>query len=123
MKTFKVNVNDKSYVVEVEEVKYGYSFTAAVKPAQVTANIKKVGDSKKKAVGGSFIIKAPLPGLIVEVAVESGKAVKQGEKVLVLEAMKMENAILTPVSGIVDKINVRAGDSVNSNQEMIVITF
>ncbi len=123
MKVFKVKVNNTSYDVEVEEVKSGTSSVLAVgvKPAPVTANIKKVVSSKGKVAGGSFVIKAPLPGLIVEIAVETGKAIKQGEKVLVLEAMKMENTILSPVSGTVDKIIVKVGESVNSSQEMIVI--
>lgn len=123
MKVFKVKVNNKSYEVEVEEVKSGTLSVmgANAKPAPVTANIKKSGASKGKIAGGSFVIKAPLPGLIVEVTAEIGKAVKQGEKVLVLEAMKMENAILAPVAGTVDKICVKVGDSVNGNQEMIVV--
>ena len=122
MKIFKIKVNNKSYDVEVEEVKSGTPFALAsgAKPAPVTANIKKAGASKK-AASGSFVINAPLPGLIVEITAETGKAVKQGGKILVLEAMKMENAILAPVSGTVDKIAVKVGDSVNSNQEMIVI--
>ena len=123
MKVLKVKVNNKSYDVEVEEVKPGVQSAIAVapKPAPVTANIKKAGDSKGKVFGGPFVVKAPLPGLIVEVAVEIGKTVKQGEPILVLEAMKMENTILAPVNGTVDKISVKVGDSVNGHQEMVLI--
>jgi glutaconyl-CoA/methylmalonyl-CoA decarboxylase subunit gamma len=124
MKKFKVKVNNKSYDVEVEEVKSGASSDLAFgekKPAPVMASIKKAGTTKGKITAGSFTIKAPLPGLIVEIAVETGKVVKQGEKILILEAMKMENAILAPISGTIDKIDVKVGDSVNGNQKMIVI--
>lgn len=123
MKVFKVKVNNKSYNVEIEEVKSETPsvLTSGAKPAPVTANIKKITASKDKVAGGSYVMKAPLPGLIAEIATEIGKTVKQGDKVLVLEAMKMENAILAPVSGIVDKIAVKVGDSVNGNQELIVI--
>lgn len=122
MKVLKVKVNNKSYDVEVEEIKSGMQSAMAItpKPAPVTTNIKKTGTSPKTA-RGSFVVKAPLPGLIVEIAVEIGKTVKQGETILVLEAMKMENTILAPISGTVDKISVKVGDSVNSHQEMVLI--
>ena len=122
MKVFRVKVNNKSYDVEIEETKSGTPSIsrAGAKPAPITANIKKIGTSKK-AASGAYTMKAPLSGVIVEIALETGKAVKQGEKILVLEAMKMENAILSPVSGIVEKVAIKVGDSVNGNQEMLVI--
>ena len=64
-------------------------------------------------------ITAPMPGLIVGLAVETGQAIKQGDSVLTLEAMKMENVIKSPVNGTVSAVHVKSGDSVNKNQLLI----
>lgn len=66
------------------------------------------GTTKKKD------IKTSMPGRIVKVLVEEGEKVKEGQAVLVLEAMKMQNEIKSPQSGIITKLNPRAGDSVEA---------
>ncbi|MEI6054513.1 MAG: acetyl-CoA carboxylase biotin carboxyl carrier protein subunit [Lentisphaerota bacterium] len=117
-KNFNVKINNQSYIVEVEEVSVASSSIREL-PAQLSSKIGHIF-SKKEATGISSV-NAPLPGLIVEILVKEGQSVKSGDKLLVLEAMKMENTILAPVTGTIDKITVKVGDSVNGKQLMITI--
>lgn len=64
-------------------------------------------------------ITAPMPGLILEISVTSGQEVKEGDALLVLEAMKMENVILAPNDGIIKSVNVKKGDAVDKKQLLI----
>jgi biotin carboxyl carrier protein len=67
-------------------------------------------------------VRAPMPGLIREIAVREGDAVKQGQRLLILEAMKMENEIASPFDGTVTKCALAPGVSVDKDQELITIT-
>jgi biotin carboxyl carrier protein len=64
-------------------------------------------------------IKAPMPGLVLEIAVTEAQQMKKGEKLLILEAMKMENSILMPADGTIKKIVVKAGQPVEKGQVII----
>jgi biotin carboxyl carrier protein len=64
-------------------------------------------------------IKAPMPGLVINVAVEVGQTVQKGESVLILEAMKMENVIKSPGDGKIKAVHVRQGSPVEKNQVLI----
>lgn len=64
-------------------------------------------------------IKAPMPGLVLDIAVKEGQAVKEGEKILILEAMKMENSIMLHANATIKKINVKPGQAVDKGQVMI----
>jgi biotin carboxyl carrier protein len=66
-------------------------------------------------------LKAPMPGKILEVLVKVGDQVKEDDEVIMLEAMKMENPIYAPADGIVKEIKVKANDSVETEQLMMVI--
>ncbi|VAW27800.1 Methylcrotonyl-CoA carboxylase biotin-containing subunit [hydrothermal vent metagenome] len=66
-------------------------------------------------------LKAPMPGLILEIAVEKGQSVAKGDKLLILEAMKMENVIKAAGDAVIEGIKVKVGDSVDNGQ--ILITF
>jgi biotin carboxyl carrier protein len=70
---------------------------------------------------GEVSVRAPMPGLIVEVPVEVGQEVEAGQKVVILESMKMENELKTPRGGRVERVNVKKGDSVEQNEALIVI--
>ncbi|HFQ94168.1 MAG TPA: biotin/lipoyl-binding protein [Anaerolineae bacterium] len=70
---------------------------------------------------GDAAIKSPMPGLIVSVVVEEGDAVAKGDKVVILESMKMENELRAPRDGVVGRISVAAGDSVEKGQVLAVI--
>ena len=62
-----------------------------------------------------------MPGKILKVSVQPGSIVKSGDLLLILEAMKMENEILAPVSGTVKEVRVRPGDSVNTGDTLVII--
>ena len=74
------------------------------------------------AGSGELSIKAPMPGLIVAVAVNEGDTVKQGQTVVILESMKMQNELKAPREGVVQRISVQAGQSVEQNKLLITIT-
>lgn len=66
-------------------------------------------------------IKAPMPGLVLNVLVAEGDTIKQGDALLVLEAMKMENIIKSPGEGVVKKISIQKGQAVEKNQVLIEV--
>jgi biotin carboxyl carrier protein len=70
---------------------------------------------------GEADIKAPMPGIIIAVPAAEGDAVKQGDKIVILESMKMENELRAPRDGVVSQINVAPGDGVEKDQVLAVI--
>ena len=108
MRKFNVVVNGTSYSVEVEEVGAGQS-SAPVAPVAVAA----APAPKAVAPAGGVEVKAPMPGNVLKFAVANGATVKSGDKILVLEAMKMENDINAAADGVVTFL-VNAGDSVET---------
>lgn len=110
MKTYTITVNGNVYEVTVEEGAAGAAApkAAAPKPAAPKAAPKAAG------AAGSVKVAAPMPGKILAVKANPGQAVKKGDVLLVLEAMKMENEIVAPQDGTVASINVSVGDSVEA---------
>ncbi len=117
MRKFNVNVNGKAYYVEVEEV-------GSDTPAQpVTAAPKATAAPtpvKPTVEGGGTAVVAPMPGQILELSVANGASVKKGEKILILEAMKMENEIVASADGIIT-FAVKKGDNVDSGAKLAFI--
>ena len=116
MKNYIVTVNGVSYEVSVEEVGEGQEAAPAAAPVKA-APVKAAAPAKKaKASGaaGSVKVSAPMPCKIIAVKKDAGAAVKKGEVILVLEAMKMENEIVAPQDGTVASVNVGAGDAVEA---------
>lgn len=114
-----VTVNGVSYNVEIEggapavqAVPVQTAAPAAVSPAPQAAAAPKAG--------GKDIV-SPLPGVIISVDVKEGQAVKRGQKVAVIEAMKMENEILSDVDGTVTAVHVSKGDSVLEDAKIVTI--
>ncbi len=122
MKEYKIKVNGNEYKVEIEEV--GGTITnvsaAPVQAAAPTAAPKAAAPSAPAAAGGVKVT-SPLPGVILDVAVKEGDSVKKGDKVIVLEAMKMENVIEATADGIVKEIKVKKTDSVLEGDVLVVI--
>ena len=124
MKKFNIKVNGNAYEVEIEEVKAAPAVKAAAKPAAAPAKpaAKPAAAPAPAVVGaGDTAINAPMPGKIVKLVAEAGKAVKKGDVVLILEAMKMQNEISAPVDGTLKSINVAAGQSVKPGEVLAVI--
>jgi biotin carboxyl carrier protein len=71
------------------------------------------------ADSGEFVLKAPMPGLVVKVPVEEGAEVSQGDVLLILESMKMQNELKAPRDGTVNRVLVKAGDSVEQRQTLL----
>ena len=105
-KSFKIRVNNKVYELKVKD--------------RYDELLAELGISNNN---GAKVhqVKAAMPGKVLEVNVKVGDKVKQGENLLVLEAMKMENIIKSPEDGIIKSCEVKVGTTVNKNQ--ILITF
>jgi len=83
--------------------------------------LSKPGESVARPASGDGRIKAPIPGLITKVFVEPGQAVNEGDSILILEAMKMENVMSAPKAGVVGAINVSAGKTVSLGDVLVYI--
>lgn len=111
MKNYTITVNGNVYDVTVEEGAAGAA-TSAPKAAAPKAAAPKA--APKAAGQGSVKVNSPMPGKILSVKTRVGQAVKKGEVLMILEAMKMENEVVAPEDGTVASIDVAAGDSVEA---------
>jgi len=103
-KTLVIKINGKVHTIEVKD--------------QYDLLLEKMG-LNSPAAGKINSVKAPMPGLIVQVNISSGDNVKPGDPLLVLEAMKMENMIKASADAQVKEIKVKKGDSVEKGQVLI----
>lgn len=115
MKSYTITVNGNVYDVTVEENGAVSAPAAAPKAAPKAAPAAKAAPKAAPAgAQGAVTVSAPMPGKILGVKASVGQAVKKGEVLLILEAMKMENEIVAPEDGTVVSINVAVGDSVEA---------
>lgn len=115
MKNYTITVNGNVYDVTVEE--NGASQAPSAPRAQAPAPRASQAAPKAAAPAGaqgSVKVNAPMPGKVLAIKANAGQAVKKGEVVLLLEAMKMENEIVAPQDGTIASINVAVGDSVEA---------
>ncbi len=141
MKTFKVTVDSQTYTVKVEEIADNsnqgagnaapnpgsQAVAATPKPApkkETPATEQKQEEAAKPApsTGEGYTLKAPMPGSVLEIKVSAGDSVKDGDVLLVLEAMKMENELTASQPGTVSEVLVKKGDSVNSGDPLVVLS-
>ena len=108
MKKYRVNVNGTVYEVELEEI------TGAAPAAAPVA-------APAAAPAGGEKVCAPMPGTILSVNVSNGSAVKKGDVLMILEAMKMENEIMAPCDGTVTSVSVTKGAAVESGALLCTI--
>lgn len=147
MKRFEVLLNEKAYLVEVTQIspegalvtvngtpyEVGIKdLTAAESPQMMVVNQAPCAaapsaapparpEAAAETAGGLTTIRAPLPGLIIDVKVSVGDTVKVGDVLLVIETMKMENNISSPAAGTIKEIKISSGDSVSEGVPLIVI--
>lgn len=124
MKNYTITVNGNVYDVTVEEgtgSTAGAAKAAAPKAAAPKAAAPKAAPKAAAPAGaqGAVKVNAPMPGKILKVNVNAGAAVKKGDVLLVLEAMKMENEICAPQDGTVATVECAAGDSVESGKVLV----
>ncbi|MBQ4390356.1 MAG: biotin/lipoyl-binding protein [Bacteroidales bacterium] len=116
-KTLHVNVNGADYQVELENA----PAAAAVQAAPAAQTAAPAPAAAPKPAGAGVTVKSPLPGIIISVDVKEGQAVKRGQKVAVIEAMKMENEILAESDGTVIAVHAGKGDSVLEGADIVTI--
>ncbi|MBR4734604.1 MAG: biotin/lipoyl-binding protein [Bacteroidales bacterium] len=123
-KNLTVNVNGADYNVELETPnQVGGDAKPAAQPTAPAASAPAAAPAQTpgQAGGAGKTIKSPLPGIIISIEVKEGQAVKRGQKVAVIEAMKMENDILAEADGTVTAIHARKGDSVLEGADIVTI--
>jgi len=122
MKNYTITVNGNIYNVSVEE---GTTAAPTAAPVVTTSAPKTAAPAPVKPAvapaapaasssAGSFKVSSPMPGKIISVKATIGQAIKKGEVILILEAMKMENEIVASQDGIVASVNVSAGQTVEA---------
>ncbi len=127
MKNYRITVNGNTYDVQVEELGASQAPVApaapqASAPAATPATPAPAPQaSAPAATGEGEKVTAPMPGNILDIKVNVGDSVAANQVVVVLEAMKMENDIVTPVAGTVTAINVTKGQAVNSGDVLITV--
>ena len=140
LKKYRISVDGKSYEVEVEDVAAGSAANLRTAPAAVSAPVSTAApvntiapaaaEAPKaapavKPVSASAadikgeVLRAPMPGTILSVTASAGQAVKRGDILLVLEAMKMENEIVAHIDGTISGIYVQKGSTVNAGDTLV----
>ena len=122
--TAKIAVNGVEYVVELKHMglKEAPARPAAPEPRPAARPVEPPRPSPKPArpTGGGTVM-SPLPGLVLDVLAKAGDPVRAGQKMMVLETMKMENHILAPFDGVVKSVLAQKGDTVSEGQPMFEI--
>lgn len=129
MKEYRVKVNGETYEVQIEEVNSSASPSPRgskatqdqpVRPAPIeVTRTARTETSRPRVAAGE--IRAPMSGKILKIEVEPGQKVRNGETLLILEAMKMENEIYAPADGMVKDIIVQVNSTVNSGDLIMVL--
>lgn len=135
MKEYKFKINGKDYAVKIGEAS-GRNLTVNVNGADYEVELSETPDQvggdapvataapaapKAAPAGAGKTIKSPLPGIIISINVKEGQAVTRGQKVAVIEAMKMENDILAESDGTITAIHAAKGDSVLEGADIVTI--
>lgn len=110
-----VERNGDTWIVEIEGVSFNVKSEGRLSNSKQS---RKRGGSKRKLSGK---ISSSIPGKIVSLNVSLDQIVEQGEVIMILEAMKMQNEIQAPISGKVVEINCESGDSIEANMPLIII--
>ena len=125
---YKVTLNGRTYEVEVEHGKAmlldeyaAHAPAAAPVAAPVAAPAPVAAAPVAAAPVAGEAVTAPMPGNILKVAVSAGQSVKEGDLLVVLEAMKMENEIFAPKAGTVAQVLVSKGSTVDTGATMVVL--
>ena len=123
---YSLILNGKSYEAMIELTDEGWQVMLRGQMYMIDVEDERqrrlrmaTGDTSTQS--GELKLKAPMPGLIVDVPVEAGQEVEKGDNLVILESMKMQNEIKSPRDGKVARVNIKAGDSVNQNQVLLIL--
>lgn len=123
MRNFNITVNGQNYSVSVDEIGASSAAVAAPAAAPAAAPVPAVSAPAAPAAvpADGVKINAPMPGNIIDVLVAVGDVVKEGDRLIILEAMKMENDITAERDGTVTAVAVAKGDVVSTGTLLVVI--
>lgn len=131
VKNLKVTVNGKIYDVQVEEIdksqqSYNYIPTKNNEDRNYDAEVnnkieEKFSKDKLQDFSDVQSVDSPMPGTVVSIKVKPGQSVLKGEALLVIEAMKMENEIMSPKDAVISEVKVNEGDTVESGAPLIFL--
>ena len=125
--SFHLIYNNKSYNIELLESNYlEKKYVLNINEKEISVGLKdeldlaieKMGFSSKKAESGGQIY-SPMPGLVIRLEKQEGDEAEEGDVLMILEAMKMENIIKSPFKSVVKKIHVKEGETVSKRQLLI----
>ncbi len=124
IKKFKVRVDGKEYSVEVESVEEekdleGTARTQNYSETRPTTGVTNQAIKSEPLATRDKCVVAPMPGAVVKINCRPGEMVKKGDVIIVLEAMKMENEIHSPMDGLVKDVNVKEGMTVSPEEVMV----
>lgn len=124
MKNLRITVNGTTYDVQVEEVNGAMAPVAAAPVAAAPAAPAPAAPAAPApaASGDAKPVASPMPGTILSVNVTAGQAVKKGDVLVILEAMKMENEIKAPNDATVATVNVDKGATVDTGQTLVTLS-
>ncbi len=120
MKNLRVTVNGTSYDVQVEELDSNAAVAAAPAPAKAAPAPAKAAPASNGGAG-SVKVTAPMPGTVVRVEVSVGDAVKSGQDLVFIEAMKMETPVKAAQDGTIASIEVSSGESVDTGKVLLTM--
>jgi len=120
----RLRIGDKSYLVELSESRGNYS--ACIDSHILTGHLYTPDQLLRERLKGSLgsgknSIEAKMPGKVLEVFVKAGDTVLEGDKIAIVEAMKMENTIRSPRNGVIAEVGVAAGDNIQTGHTITVI--
>ena len=121
MKSYRITVNGNVYDVEVEELGGASSAPVAAPVASKPVVTAKKAAPVQTGAQGSVKVESPMPGKILSIKASVGQAVKKGDVIMILEAMKMENEIVAPQDGTVASININEGASVEAGNVLATL--
>jgi biotin carboxyl carrier protein len=125
---FSVLVDSQSHQVHIEPGEYRGEYEVTLDGQVYLVNVETERQHRLNSLAprtnlqtGEISVKAPMPGLVSIVAVEVGQVVEQGQRIVILEAMKMENELRAPKAGTIKAVNVQPGQTVEQNKVLAVI--
>lgn len=121
MKNLRITVNGTAYDVQVEELGGSSAPVASAPATAAPAPAPAAKPAAPTGAAGSVVVKAPMPGTVVKIEVSAGQAVKAGQDLVFIEAMKMETPVKAPQDGTVATIDVAKGESVDSGKVLVTL--